>query len=637
MAELRLEEIRKVRLEKVNKLRELGINPYPSKVNGNPSKISDALNSLDHVVEVAGRLMAWREHGNVIFADLRDETGQIQLWFQRNNLDEQFSSKGRPAFGWKTLKLFDVGDFLYVKGKVVKTQAGEISIDVSDYQLLTKSIRPLPSSWYGFKDIEDKYRKRYLDILMNPSVKDMFIRKAKFWDVNRKFMKDRGFLEVETPILEHVTGGGDAKPFKTHHNALNEDFYLRISTELYLKRLIGAGFQKIYTLGPNFRNEGIDDEHLQEYYQIEWYWAYANYRENMAMVKEMFRYIAKEVYGKTQFTKNGMTFDLNDEWQEIDYIEIIKTKLNIDIFKDSVEKMNEVLKDNGIVLDKGIVNRDRLVDNLWKIIRKSITGPAFLVNEPKFMSPLAKTKSDNEYITERFHVLLAGGELGNGYSELNDPLDQLQRFKEQQKARDSGDEEAQMMDTDFVEMLEYGMPPTTGYAHSERLFWFLEGVTAREGVFFPQMKRKDENFNSTVKQDFDHKLVIAIDLDLPAWQVMNTSAHAAAYLGNKMSEKFDTGKYFVTKDGVNLPRNSQYPIVTVSATKDQLKDLMKKVRESDLLYIGYVPEMMKTTDDKKLAKELSEKTESEVDYVGVGIFGPKGKVDAFTKDLPLWE
>lgn len=312
-------------------------------------------------------------------------------------------------------------------------------------------------------------------------------------------MLEKGFVEVETPVLEHFTGGADARPFKTHHNTLDEDFYLRISTELYLKRLIGGGFEKIFTLGPNFRNEGIDDEHLQEYYQIEWYWAYANYRDNMDMVKEMFRYIAQNVYGKTKFESKGYSFNLAEEWQEIDYVEILKEKFGIDIFTSSDEEIHSVVKKQGIELE-GAINRNRLIDNLWKAVRKDISGPAFLINEPKFMSPLAKSKQDDEKITERFHVILAGSELGNGYSELNDPVDQFERFSEQQKARDAGDEEAQMMDIDYVEMLEYGMPPTSGYAHSERLFWFLEDISAREATLFPQMKRYVDPLNNDIYQ-----------------------------------------------------------------------------------------------------------------------------------------
>lgn len=302
-------------------------------------------------------------------------------------------------------------------------------------------------------------------------------------------------MEVETPVLEQVTGGADARPFATHMNALDQDFYLRISTELYQKRLIGGGFEKIYTLGPNFRNEGIDDEHLPEYYQLEWYWAYADYRDNMRLVKEMFRFIGLEVYGKTKFAKGEHSFDLADEWEEIDYADRIADRLGIDIFKDEDKKMAAAIAKAGVGL-AGKVDRQRLVDNLWKIARRDISGPAFLVNVPKFMSPLAKSKKEAPELTERFQAIIAGSELGNGYSELNDPVDQLERFREQQAAREAGDEEAQMMDLDFVEMLEYGMPPTSGYGHSERIFWTLEGVSGREATLFPQLKRTDPRLGS---------------------------------------------------------------------------------------------------------------------------------------------
>jgi lysyl-tRNA synthetase, class II len=328
----------------------------------------------------------------------------------------------------------------------------------------------------------------------------MFKRKAKFWQVQREFLKEKGFMEVEVPILEPVTGGADAAPFITHHNALDQDFYLRISTELYQKRLIGAGYEKIYTFGPHFRNEGIDDEHLQEFYDIEWYWAYADYKDNMELVKEIFRHIANSVYGKTKFTTRGHTFDLAGEWEEIDYTTLIKERFGVDIFKDSDEKILEVVKKNNIELDDDI-NRNRLIDNLMKIARSEISGPAFLINQPKFISPLAKSHKDNEELTERFQPIIAGSELGNGYSEINNPLDQLDRFLDQQALRDEGDDEAHMLDIDFVEMLEYGMPPTSGYGHSERIFWFMEDVTAREGTFFPQMRHDTDKATKKIYGD----------------------------------------------------------------------------------------------------------------------------------------
>jgi len=384
-----------------------------------------------------------------------------------------------------------VGDFIQVRGEIVKTKTGEVSVLVKTIKLLTKSLRPLPEKWVGIKDPETAFRKRYLDLLMSPEKKERFERKARFWEANRKFMKDHGFIEVETPVLETTVGGADARPFVTHMNALDQDFFLRISTELYEKRLLAGGFEKIYTLGPNFRNEGMDDEHLPEFYQLEWYWAYADYHDGMKFVKKMYRYVVREVYGRTKFTSRGMTYDLADEWEEIDYAKVIKEKLGVDIFSSTDGAMLKVVKAKGLKL-AGDINRARLIDNLWKLVRKEIAGPAFLTNEPKFMSPLAKSKPENPEVTERFHVIIAGSEIGNGYSELNNPVDQRARLTEQQKAREEGDEEAQMMDGDFVEMLEYGMPPTCGWGHSERLFWFLEDISGREGTLFPPMRRENK-------------------------------------------------------------------------------------------------------------------------------------------------
>lgn len=474
---------RQQRLTKAAKLRAAHLDPYPARtIKEYPNKhVIDHFSELEgKSITVAGRVSSWREHGKVIFGDVVDQSGKLQLFIRANELENVTDG----YLSWESLELVDIGDFVEAFGVVTKTQTGEVSLLVKKLRIITKTIRPIPVK---LENKEERYRRRYLDFVVNPEHRERFIRKAAFWRANREFMQERGFVEVETPVLEHVTGGADARPFVTHHNDLDEDLYMRISTELYQKRLIGGGFEKIFTIGPNFRNEGISDEHLQEYYQIEWYWAYADYRDNMHMVKEMFRHIAQAVYGKTQFTTRGHTFDLADKWQEIDYVATIRDRFGVDIFADSEDKMLSVLQENNVYLD-GDNNRNRLADNLWKVIRRSIAGPAFLINEPAFMSPLAKAKSDDPRLTERFHVILGGSELGNGYSEINDPQDQLERFLEQQQLRDAGDDEAQMLDIDYVEMLEYGMPPTSGYAHSERLFWFLEDVTAREGTLFPLMK-----------------------------------------------------------------------------------------------------------------------------------------------------
>lgn len=490
---------REVRLEKLEQLKKLGINPYPAKSfkqysNGEVKNKFEEFEGKE--VILAGRIVAWREHGKLLFGNIQDQTDTIQLMVRESDLVEELT---KGYLGWDKLALLDLADFVEVYGAIGKTKTGEISVMVKNIRLLSKALRPIPRE---LKNKDQQFRRRYLDLVIHPDKVKLFERKAKFWQVQREFLKSKGFLEVEVPILEAVTGGADAKPFITHHNALDQDFFLRISTELYQKRLLGGGFEKIYTFGPNFRNEGMDDEHLQEFYDIEWYWAYANYKDNMALVRELFLEIADKVYGKTEFTTRGHTFNLADEWKEIDYTQIIKERFDIDIFNDSDEKILEVVRKNNIELT-GDINRNRLIDNLWKIIRATISGPAFLVNQPKFVSPLAKAHEENEALTERFQVIIAGSELGNGYSEINDPSDQLERFLEQQSLRESGDEEAQMLDIDFVEMLEYGMPPASGYGQSERIFWFLENLTAREGTLFPQMRNEIE---TTTREIYEGKV-----------------------------------------------------------------------------------------------------------------------------------
>lgn len=493
-----LRELRDERVKKLNTLKDMGILPFPStaKKDFSNNEIIENFSKYENKeLSLTGRLVSLRTHGQVVFADLSDFSGKIQLYIKEANILPTNTSE--QIMGFSELHLLDIGDFVQAEGKVTKTKSGEKSLLVKKLKLLTKSIRPMPDKHEGLKDRETIFRRRYLDLTINSEKRELFIRKAKFWRFCREFLHREGFIEVETPILEHFTGGADAKPFTTHHDALDEDFYLRISTELFQKRLIGGGFEKVFTLGPNFRNEGLSDEHLQEYYQLEWYWAYANYRDNMILTEKLFREVAQNVYGKTKFTKNEYTFDLSQKWEEIDYTQSIKNKFNIDVFKTSDEEIIEITKKHNISLE-GAINRNRLIDNLWKIIRKEISGPAFLINHPKFISPLAKSSEKNGSLTERFQIIIAGSELGNGYSELNDPFDQLDRFLEQQEARNMGDAEAQMLDIDFVEMLEYGMPPTSGFGLSERLFWFLEDITAREGTLFPQLRGKIEEITKEI-------------------------------------------------------------------------------------------------------------------------------------------
>lgn len=479
-----LNQIRQDRIKKLENFKNAGINPYPAGPFDKEELVGALKKPVGELVKVAGRIMLMRIMGNIAFLTLQDESGRGQVVLNKKEL-----SAGEDYKLW--VKDLDIGDFIGVEGGRFDTQKGEKSVLARKLTLLSKSIHPLPDKHKMLQNEDEKLRKRYLDIIFNPEVKEMIRKKDFFWNSVRSFLKQRNFTEVETPVLEVMAGGGDANPFITHHNALDLDVYLRISMgELWQKRLMVAGLEKTFEIGRQFRNEGMDAEHLQDYTQMEFYWAYANYRQGMELVKELYRYVAQETFGTTKFKIKDFEVDLADEWKEYDYAQTIREMTGVDIFNASLDEILKKLEELGVRYKKEGLNLNRAIDNLWKYCRKSISGPGFLVNEPVSMSPLAKRSTTNPELTERFHVLIAGSELGNGYSELNDPIDQAERFRKQQALRDAGDDEAQMHDQDFVEALEYGMPPTCGFGMSERVFSFLMNKTARECQIFPLMKPK---------------------------------------------------------------------------------------------------------------------------------------------------
>lgn len=496
-----LKELRNERLRKLEELKKLGINSYPanSSRTHNLSEISADFTKLDgKKATVAGRITGIRSFGQLTFIILRDHGGQLQLFCRQENLKDPKYASSELSFS--NLQLLNVGDFVEATGPVIKTKTDEISIEVKKIRILVKALRPIPNDWSGLSDKETRLRRRYLDTSVNKDVYERFIRRSKFWEANRDFLNKNGFVEINIPVLEHTTGGADAKPFKTHMDALDQDFYLRISHELPLKRLIGGGYEKVYDIGPRFRNEEYTDEHLPEHIALEWYWAYADWQNGIDFMTVMFRHIYNQVYGKLKFKINKFEVDLGKNWEKIDYAEVIKKNYDIDVFSATLSEVKKALKDYKLEVEQ-TENIGRGIDKLWKNLRKDIAGPAWLVNTPLIISPLAKTNLDNPQTVQRFQPVIAGTELGNGYSELNDPVDQLNRFLEQQKLRDAGDEEAQMLDIDFVEMLEYGMPPTCGWGHSERAFWMFEGVSAREGVPFPQMRREIDDVTRGIYPD----------------------------------------------------------------------------------------------------------------------------------------
>lgn len=484
-----LQDYRDERLRKLAELKELGINPYPASSHRThmANDIVSQFESLEgQTVTITGRIAGLRKFGKLAFIVVRDMSGSVQLFLHGPDVAELNASQG--ILGMKELSLLDTGDFIEATGEVIKTKTGEISVGVKTLRLLTKALRPLPTE---LTNKEERFRRRYVDMNVNPEVRERFVRRSKFWQATRTFLEGEGFIEVNNTVLEATAGGADANPFVSHMDALDQDFYLRISHELPLKRLLVAGFEKVFDLGPRFRNENYTEEHLPEHNAMEWYWAYADWEQGMELTERMIRYICDQTWGTRKFTlMSGAEVDFGpdgEHFPRISFVQILKDQYDIDVFVSSMEDIQAKLKEHNLEVEE-VDNRNRSLDKLWKKYRKTLAGPAFLVDMPVFMQPLAKVSEKDPRLTEQFNLVFGGSEMCKAFSELNDPLDQLGRFAEQQAMRDAGDDEAQMLDIDYVEALEYGMPPACGLGYSERIFWSLEGITAREGVPFPQLR-----------------------------------------------------------------------------------------------------------------------------------------------------
>jgi lysyl-tRNA synthetase class 2 len=477
------------RRAKLQAWRDLGVDPFPARTPAHEDiSVARAHGSglsgeerLEGSVAISGRVMSLRGQGGLMFADLHDRTGKLQLLLKSDILSPEL---------FEQLQLLDLGDFIWVSGALIVTKRGELTVEVKEWKLLTKALRPLPDSWNGLQDIEQRQRQRYVDLLVNPNVKERFKKRSQFVSAIRQFLSDRQFLEVETPILEHIPGGADAEPFMTHHNALDVDFYLRISLELHLKRLVVGGMERVYELGRTFRNEGVSPQHLQEFTMLEFYWAYASYEELMTFVEELYCSAIQATFGTLQIQRGETTLHFEGPWPRVSYVQLLKDYAGVDILTASDEELVEHIKKHRVDTDVSL-GRGRLLDQLYKkTVRPHLIQPQFIVDVPVEFSPLAKRKAEDPRLTERIMVLIDGAEVGNGFSELNDPIDQRERFEVQEQLRLKGDAEAQRKDEDFLRALEYGMPPTTGFGVGiDRLLSILLDVdTVRETVFFPTMR-----------------------------------------------------------------------------------------------------------------------------------------------------
>ena len=458
-----LEDIIKERRQKIDSLISHGVNPFPSKIKrnfliGEAIKNFNKLFSSGKKIDIAGRIISLRDQGNLIFADIKDESGKIQTILKKNIL-----------VNFKPLKQFlDIGDFISASGVLTKTKAGEKSIEAKTADIIVKSLRPLPSAWYGFKDVEERFRKKYLDIIFNEQSKEKIILRSEIIRIIREELQKEKFIEVETPIFQYLAGGAKARPFITHHNALNTDFYLRIAPELFLKRLLVAGFEKIFEIGRVFRNEGIDRDHNPEFTMLELYWAYQEWEGLMEFTEKILK---KAVAGVKIKNNKSKYFIKSKKWPKITYADSFKKYAKIEIDKIKIKDIDEIFK---------------------KEVRPKINEPIFITHYPKQISPLAKSYSGNPLLTERFQLIIDGTEVVNGFSELNDPIDQRERMEEQEKMHRAGDQEASRLDEDFLEALEYGMPPAAGLGIGiDRLMVLLtDSDNIKEVIIFPTLKPK---------------------------------------------------------------------------------------------------------------------------------------------------
>lgn len=491
-----LNELIKRRMEELQELNELDVNPYAYNfdVDSYSKSIKDNFTDGEKQnVRIAGRIMAIRRMGKASFAHIMDREGRIQFYIRKDDVGEK---------SYQVFKLSDIGDIVGIEGYVFKTKTGEISVHAERFELLSKSIRPIPipkevtdeegnkKVFDQFTDKEARYRQRYLDLILNQDVKDVFVKRTKIISAMRRFLDNKGYLEVQTPILQPLYGGASARPFITHHNALDVDLYLRIADELYLKRLIVGGLDGVYEIGKDFRNEGIDRTHNPEFTMMELYVAFFDYEWMMTLVEDLINFICIEVFGSTKFTIEGNEVDFKGPWKRLSMYESIKEKTGIDILTAEKKELSDKVKEYGVDL-KGSENKGQLIDELFEAaVQVNIIQPTFVIDYPIEISPLAKKHREKEGLVERFEGFVIGRELCNAFSELNDPIDQRERFEAQQRLIEEGDDEAHQIDEDFIRSLEYGMPPTAGLGIGvDRLVMLLTNQSSiRDVILFPHMK-----------------------------------------------------------------------------------------------------------------------------------------------------
>lgn len=629
------EDIRAERLHKLDLLRQAGMEAYPAETsrdhtNAEFLKNYDSVEDTKRPVTLAGRVMAMRNQGGIMFVDIFDGTERVQVVRQITA-----SERDGDLFG----KVVDIGDFVEFSGSAFKTKRGQPSLQVFAWKMLAKSLRALPSEHFGLKDEETRLRQRSVDLLLNRDLHELFVRKSRFWQAAREFLLAHGFLEVETPVLENSPGGADARPFTTHHNALDIDVYLRISAgELWQKRLLVAGYPKVFEIGRIFRNEGQSREHLQDYTQLETYESYSDMRKGGEFVKDLYRHLAKETYGRYTFEIGGHVVDLAAEWEIIDFSKRIEQEFDIDPITCSEEAAIQAVRDAKIEVGETL-NKARAIDHLWKSVRKKISGPAFLVGVPVFLEPLAKRYDKNPNVVERLQVLIAGSEVGKGYSELNDPSDQRARFEEQQKMREAGDDEAQRLDEEYLADMEFGMPPAFGFGVSERLFAFLEGKPIHECQLFPLLRPAGNILSKkeAEKKYRSKRLVVIADPHAGYGVTANAIGQLGISIGGFSNEKLFDAKTLKDADGNRHYVDGLYPMVNLAGDQQTMAAFVQKCYVANIQLFDFSDIMRKAHSDEEMLKGYAEKKTNDIGYLAVGALVPADFEKEFLDGLKRFE
>jgi lysyl-tRNA synthetase, class II len=651
-----IEYQRKIRIEKLNKLQELGKDPYPVVSNrdyklGQLKAIFEGGLPEDAKVLV-GRVKTIRMSGKIAFFVLEDES--LPQGFQLIvKSDELPQTNNKKSLTFEEIKnTIDDGDYIQASGKLELSQRGQPSMMVKELNILTKALRPLPEE-LDYENREDRYTNRVIDYKMNTidddglSVREVVRIKAKYWSIWREEMQKEGFLSVENPIFEHTPGGAEAKPFKTFYNELDQEMFLRISLELPLKRLIAGGFEKVYEIGRIFRNESSSPQHLQEFTFIEWYCAYTDYNWAAKFVKRVYQRVVLEVLGtleqqdyyggsvnwgdwcsQEEADKNGWA--LEGGWPKIPYFDAVRHYSNgkIDTEGKTAEELVVLCNENHIDDVKVEDGMATLLDKLWKKARVNTTNPFYLILPPVELEPLAKKDPDQPTLTQRWQIVAGRAELGKAFSELNDPLDQISRFEDQQKARDAGNEEAQFMDQEYVQAMELGMPPLSGFGTSERFVSFLLGKHIRECSTFPYTRKIDEGDKKRTM--VTHSIILDTP-DQPMWSKFNTASHLTASIAARVGSQLIDISESTTKDKHSIPMNIQSAVINMTTdTKEKLLSLIFEAKKAMLTYSVFTEDMRNAKNDEEVENAHSKKKINEINILGVAVYGKKSDVEKLT-------